>query len=81
MENRIDSVLELENGEKYVVLNQAIYQEKNYYLVARLSEDAKQIEGEVKICEELLDDGVLAIKLVKDEKLIELLAKYFTPEY
>ena len=80
MENRINSILELENDEKYVVLNQAIYQDRNYYLVAKVTEDEKDITGEVKICEEVMEDGVLAIRLVKDTKLLELLAKYFSPE-
>ena len=59
MENRINSILELNNGEKYVVLNQAIYQDRNYYLVAKVTDDEKDVTGEVKVCEETIDDGVL----------------------
>ena len=80
MENRINSIFELENGEKYVVLNQAIYQDRNYYLVAKTTDDEENITGEVKICEETKEDGILAIKLVKDTKLIALLSKYFKPQ-
>lgn len=80
MENRINSILELDNGEKYVVLNQAVYQDRNYYLVAQVTDDEQDIRGEVKICEEVMQDGVLAIRLVKDTKLVELLAKYFAPQ-
>lgn len=80
MENRINSILELENGEKYVVLNQAIYQDKNYYLVAEITDNEEDVTGNIKICEEAREDGILAIKLVKDTKLIQLLAKYFKPQ-
>ena len=80
MENRINSILELENEEKYVVLNQAIYQDKNYYLLAKITEDETEPTGDLKICEETLLDNVIAVKLLRDEKLIKLLAKYFTPE-
>ena len=33
MENRINKVLTLRNGKKYVVLNQAIYKQNNYFFV------------------------------------------------
>lgn len=80
MENRINSVLELENGEKYVVVNQAIYKKDNFLLLARISDDEKDILGEVKIAVEKLKDGVLGVELVKDVKLIELLTKYLKPQ-
>ena len=80
MENRINNILELDNNEKYVVLNQAVYQDRNYYLLAKVSDDEKDATGEIKICEEVMQDGILAVRLVNDSKLIELLAKYFTPE-
>ena len=79
MENRINTILELDNNEKYVVLNQAIYQDRNYYLVVKLSDDGKDVTGEIKICEEVMENDVLAIRLVRDGKLLQLLAKYFGP--
>lgn len=80
MENRINSILELGNGEKYVVINQAVYKGTNYFLVARLSDDEQELLGEIKIVEEKLKDGLLGIELVKDVKLIELLTKYLGPQ-
>ena len=80
MENRINSILELTNNEKYVVINQAIYKGTNYFLIARLSEDEKDLTGDIKIVEEKLKDGILGIELVKDVKLIELLTKYLGPQ-
>ena len=80
MENRINSILELTNNEKYVVINQAIYKGTNYFLVARLTDDEKDLTGDIKIVEEKLKDGILGIQLVKDVKLIELLTKYLGPQ-
>ena len=80
MENRINSVLELANDEKYVVVNQAIYKKDNYLLLARISDDEKNVLGEVKIVQEKLKDGVLGLEIVKDPKLIELLTKYLKPQ-
>ena len=80
MENRINSILELTNNEKYVVINQAIYKGTNYFLVARLTDDEQDLTGDIKIVEEKLKDGILGIQLVKDVKMIELLTKYLGPQ-
>ena len=80
MENRINSVLELANGEKYVVINQAIYQDRSYYLVGKTTDDEQDLTGEIKIVEEVMQDGMLGIRLVNDAKLLELLTKYLDPQ-
>ncbi len=80
MENRINSVLELANGEKYVVINQAIYEGKNFYLVGKTTDDEEDLTGEIKIVEEVMQDGVLGIRIVNDPKILELLVKYLDPE-
>ena len=80
MENRINSVLELANGEKYVVINQAIYQDRNYFLVGKTSDDEKSLTGEIKIVEEVMENGMLGIRLVNDLKLLELLTKFLDPQ-
>ena len=80
MENRITSVLELANGEKYVVINQAIYQDRSYYLVGKTTDDEQDLTGEIKIVEEVMQDGMLGIRLVNDAKLLELLTKYLDPQ-
>ena len=80
MENRINSVLELANGEKYVVINQAIYQDRSYYLVGKTTDDEQDLTGEIKIVEEVIENGVLGIRIVTDQKLLELLIKYLDPQ-
>ena len=79
MKNLINSILVLENNEKYVVLNQAIYKDKNYYLVAKITPDEQDVTEEVKIIEELEQDGKTGVKLVTDKDMIELLTKYLAP--
>ena len=80
MENRINNVLELANGEKYVVINQAIYQNKNYYLVGKTTDDEEDLTGEIKVVEEVMQDNTLGVRIVKDPKLLDLLIKYLDPE-
>jgi len=79
MKNLINSILVLENDEKYVVLNQAIYKEKNYYLVAKLTSDEQDVTGDLKVIEELEQDGKTGVKLVTDKDMIQLLTKYLAP--
>lgn len=78
MKNLINSILELENDEKYVVLNQAIYKDKNYYLLAKITSDEQDVTGDVKIVEELEENGQTGIKLVTDKDMIALLTKYLS---
>ena len=80
MGNLINNILTLGNKEKYMVLNQAVYQNKNYYLVVQVSENEEEVLGKFKLLEETEVDGEKAVAVVKDEKIIELLAKYLKPQ-
>jgi len=72
MENRINQVMELANGKKYVVMKQAIYKDNNYYVSALLTDDEEDIIEEFVIFQEI-GNGV---KQVKDANLIELICKH-----
>lgn len=80
MENLINSIITLDNNEKYIVINQAIYQGKNYFLVAKVTEDEEEVTDEIKFLQSTEIDGKNALELVTDEKIIELLSKYFKPQ-
>lgn len=80
MENLINSIITLDNDEKYIVLNQAVYQGKNYYFVARVTDDEEEVTEEFKLLEATEVNGEKALQLVTDEKVINLLTKYFTPK-
>lgn len=76
MENRINKIMTLTDGKKYIILNQAIYKETNYFFVVRVSDDLTNIEEEFRIIEEVKKDDKRYIRDVKDEKMIQLLSKY-----
>ena len=80
MENLINNILTLDNDEKYMVLNQAVYQNKNYFFVVRVSDDEEDVLDEFKLLEETEINGQKALQLVKDENIIDLLTKYFQPK-
>lgn len=80
MENLINHILTLDTDEKYMVLNQAIYQNKNYFFVVKVTADEEEVEDEFKLLEEIETNGEKAVVVVKDERIIELLTKYFKPK-
>lgn len=80
MDNLINSIITLDNNEKFIVLNQALYQNKNYFLVSKVADNEEDILDEFRLLEETEIDGEKALQLVKDEKIINLLTKYFMPK-
>ena len=79
MENRINKIMTLKDGKKYVILNQAIYKGINYFFVVGITEDECDVTDEFRIIEEVLKDEKRYIRNVEDQKMIELLSKYLKP--
>lgn len=79
MDNRINKIMTLKDGKKYIILNQAIYKEKNYFFVVGVSENGEDVTEEFRIIEEVEKDGKKFIRDVKDEKMIQLLSRYLKP--
>ena len=76
MENKINKIMHLKNGAKYLILNQAIYQGKNYYFAVRVSDDEEDIVDEFQMLSEEVRDGKMYISTVKDPDTLKLLAEY-----
>lgn len=76
MENKINKIMHLKNGAKYLILNQAIYQGKNYYFAVRVSDDEEDIIDEFQMLSEEVRDGKMYISTVKDPDTLKLLVEY-----
>lgn len=57
MINRINQIMELANKEKYLVLKQAIYKEKNYYVALQVTDDEENITEKVVVFEQVNVNG------------------------
>lgn len=79
MDNKINKIIVLGNQKKYVVLNQAIYQGKNYFFVVGVTEDEEDVNDDFRILEENIRDNKTFVSQVKDPDTVELLAKYLKP--
>lgn len=80
MENKINHILTLEDGTKFLVINQVIFREKNYYFVAKVTEDESDITGEYRIVEETKEGDHVYLSTVKDAETVRMLAEYLEPQ-
>ena len=80
MDNKINQIIHLKNGTKYLVINQAIYKGKSYYFVVGVTEDEQDLTQEFQIVEETKKDEISYLSTVKDPDLIKLLAEYLEPK-
>lgn len=80
MENRINKIINLKNGAKYLVLNQAYYKGNNYYFVVGVTADEQDVTDEFRLLEEKKSDDKTIIATVTDPDTIKLLAEYLEPK-
>lgn len=82
MENRINKIMELADGNKYIVIKQAIYKNENYYVAVRVNEeetdtlDIENAKENIKVLHELMYEGQAAVEEVTDPDLFKLIIKY-----
>lgn len=80
MTNKINHILTMEDGMKFLVVNQVVYNNKNYYFVARITDDESDIVGEYRIVEEQVDGEDTYLSTVTDTDMIRTLAEYLQPK-
>ena len=76
MENRINQIMKLENGEQYFIIKQAYYKGSNYYVSAKLTENGEEMSGEFTVFEEVDYNGRRSVVPVKDQNTRKLIVKY-----
>lgn len=70
----IDKVIVLENGEEYLVLDKVLYENKEYYYIAKVNEMETDIENNYKlILVEEHDDNKVVVEVTGEEKLKKIL--------
>ncbi|MGN1311589.1 MAG: hypothetical protein ACI4U4_01080 [Bacilli bacterium] len=68
----IDKVVILENGEEYLVLDKVIYENIEYYYIAKLNDTKTDIENNYKLVTIKEEDGN---KILKEVTGVETLKK------
>ena len=73
MENKINKIIVLDNGKKYIVLRQAVYKEENYYAAAEVTDDEEDVTDVFAVLHEFAQNGDKLIEIVTDPKLLKLI--------
>ena len=76
MENRINHVVELDNGKKYFILKQAIYMNDNYFIVAEVTEDEEDLKDNFLVLHETKENGEAFINIETDPKVLQIILKH-----
>ena len=75
MENLTNQVLELESGKQYFVIRQASYKGTTYFLAAEITPDGEDFTNNFVFFENIEENGESRVKEVKDQAILEVLAK------
>jgi len=69
----INTIITLENNEKFVVLNETIYEGNKYFMVMGIDENKEIIPSKVSIVKELVEGIETFIIKITDSELISKL--------
>ena len=72
---KTNTIISLENNEKYVVLNETMYGGVKYFLVMGVDENKDIIPTNGAIVEEIIDGQDTYVDRVKDPELIIILTR------
>ena len=70
-----NTIISLENDEKYVVLNETMYGGVKYFLVMGVDENKDIVPSNVAIVEEIIDGQDTYVDRVRDPELIIILTR------
>ena len=72
---KTNTIISLENNEKYVVLNETMYGGVKYFLVMGVDENKDVIPSNVAIIEEIIEGPDTYVERVKDPELVIILTR------
>ena len=76
MENRINHVMELDNGKKYFILKQAIYMNENYFIVAEVTDDEEDLKENFLVLHETKEGDKGFVEIETDPKKLQIILKH-----
>lgn len=72
-----NTIIVLENSERYIILNQTMYTGKKYFLAMGIDENKELITSKVVILEEIVSGLDLFVEKVTDQETIKILTRLF----
>ena len=71
----INTIITLENSEKFVVLNETTYDGNRYFMVMGIDEEKQIIPDKVEILKEVIENQNIYIVKVTDQELMTKLTE------
>ena len=76
MENRINQIVTLENGNKYMILHQAIYNNSNYFVCSSVNQDETDLNDDFYLFEETKEGNDTYIQVVQDANMAKFIFEH-----
>lgn len=76
MENRVNQVVNLANGDSYIILKQAIYKNDSYFIASKLGKDNKPMSNNITFFRQIISDNHIKLEEVNDVVLRQYLYTY-----
>lgn len=73
----VDKVITLGNGDKYLVLDKILYNDVDYYYIAKVNETSTDIENDFKLISVNEVDGhSVIVEVTGEDRLKDILPKF-----
>lgn len=77
----VNDIIEINNNEKYVIVNKLTYQEEDYYYIVLIDDINKVLKDVCKIVKLKKDNDIVTIELVEDRQELEAIIPLFKKQY
>ena len=77
----VNDIIEINNNEKYVIVNKLTYQEEDYYYIVLIDDINKVLKDVSKIVKLKKDNDIVTIELVEDRQELEAIIPLFKKQY
>lgn len=75
---KVNNIILLEDNQKYLLLDETIYEDKKYFYAVKVTDDTLQPTEKYKFLEQKQDIENVYVSEVKDEEIISALLVIFT---
>jgi len=72
-----NTIIVLENSERFIILNQTMYTGKKYFLAMGIDENKELITSKVVILEEIVNGLDIYVEKITDQETIKILTRLF----
>ncbi|MBR1376926.1 MAG: hypothetical protein IJ565_03850 [Bacilli bacterium] len=76
MENKINQIITTADGDKFMILHQAIYNNQNYFVCCSVDAEETDVKEDFYLFEEVKDGEQTYIKIVEDDSMAKFILEH-----